>query len=67
MSSTTDKIKGTANQAAGSMKQSVGKITGNTTLQAEGHAQEAKGTTQKTVGNAKQGLKNLADKVKAGF
>lgn len=67
MSSTTDKIKGTANQAAGSVKQSIGKVTGNTKLQAEGHAKEAKGMTQKTVGNAKQGLKNLADKVKASF
>lgn len=61
MSSTTDKIKGVANEAAGNVKQGVGHATGNEKLQAEGKAQELKGETQKTVGDAKQGVKNAAD------
>ena len=64
MSSTTDKIKGLANEAAGNVKQGIGKATGDEKLQAEGKAQEVKGEAQKTVGDAKQGVKNAADTVK---
>lgn len=64
MSSTTDKIKGLANEAAGNVKQSIGKTTGNEKLQAEGKGQELKGKGQKTVGDAKQGVKDAADAVK---
>ncbi len=64
MSSTTDKIKGLANEAAGNVKQGVGSATGNDKLQAEGKAQELKGEGQKTVGDAKEGIKDAADTVK---
>ncbi|RZK86708.1 MAG: CsbD family protein [Methylobacterium sp.] len=67
MSSTTDKIKGLANEAVGNVKQGVGNVTGNEKLQAEGKAQELKGEAQKTVGDAKDGAQNLADKVKSKF
>ncbi|WP_238183290.1 CsbD family protein, partial [Methylobacterium trifolii] len=40
MSSTTDKIKGLANEAAGNVKQGIGNVTGNDKLVAEGKAQE---------------------------
>ena len=63
MSSTTDKIKGLANEAVVNVKQGVGKATGNDKLVAEGKAQELKGEAQKTVGDVKDGAKNLADKV----
>ncbi len=63
MSSTTDKIKGRANEAAGNVKQGLGKVTGNDRLVAEGKAQELKGEAQKTVGDVKDGAKNLADKI----
>ena len=63
MSSTTDKLKGLANEAAGNIKQSVGKVTGNEKLQAEGKAQEVEGKTQRTVGEAKDGVKNVANKI----
>ncbi|ACS38231.1 CsbD family protein [Methylorubrum extorquens] len=63
MSSTTDKIKGLANEAAGNVKQGIGNVTGNDKLVAEGKAQELKGEAQKTVGDVKDGAKNLADKV----
>lgn len=65
MSSTTDKIKGAANEAAGNIKQSIGKVTGNEKLQAEGKAQEVEGKTQRAVGGAKEGVKNAADAVKS--
>ena len=63
MSSTTDKIKGLANEAVGNVKQAAGKATGNDKLVAEGKAQELKGEAQKTVGDVKDGAKNLADEV----
>lgn len=63
MSSTTDKIKGLANEAVGNVKQGIGNATGNDRLVAEGKAQELKGEAQKAVGDVKDGARNLADKV----
>ncbi len=63
MSSTTDKIKGAANEVAGSVKQSVGKAVGNTKLEAEGIGQKAKGKVQVAVGDAKSAVKNTVDKL----
>ncbi|SHE90338.1 Uncharacterized conserved protein YjbJ, UPF0337 family [Kaistia soli DSM 19436] len=63
-SSTTDKIKGLANEAAGNVKQGVGKAVGNEKLQAEGIAQEVKGETQQAVGEAKAKVKDSADKLR---
>ncbi|KMO35164.1 general stress protein CsbD [Methylobacterium variabile] len=65
MSSTTDKIKGLANEAVGNVKQGIGSMTGNEKLQAEGKAQELKGEAQKTTGDVKDGIKNAADTVKS--
>jgi uncharacterized protein YjbJ (UPF0337 family) len=62
MSSTTDKIKGAANQAAGNVKQAVGKTTGNDRLEAEGEMQNAKGHVQKAVGKGKDAVKSVVDK-----
>ena len=63
MSSTTDKLKGLANEAAGNVKQGIGRATGNDNLTAEGKAQELKGEAQQTVGKVKDGAKSLADKI----
>ena len=46
--STTDKIKGLANEGVGNVKQGIGKATGNEELRAEGDAQELEGKAQKT-------------------
>lgn len=62
MSSTGDKIKGTANEAIGNVKQGVGKATGNEELQVKGKAQEVKGDVQKKVGDAKDAVKKGVDK-----
>ncbi|MBX9930090.1 MAG: CsbD family protein [Methylobacterium sp.] len=64
MSSSTDKIKGLANEAVGNAKQGIGQATGNDKLNAEGKAQELEGEGQQTVGNVKDGVKNAADTVK---
>ena len=57
MGSKTDQIKGLANQAAGKLKQGVGKITGSKETQARGAAQEVKGKAQQTMGKAKSVVK----------
>lgn len=68
MSSTGDKIKGAANEAAGNIRQGVGDATDNEELQAEGKAQETKGEAQQALGNAKDAvgdaLHSAADKLK---
>ncbi len=62
MSSTTDKIKGAANEAVGNVKQGVGKATDNDKLRAEGKAQELKGEAQQAVGKTKDAVKKGVDK-----
>jgi len=62
MSSTSDKIKGLANEAVGNVKQGIGKATDNDRLRAEGKAQEVKGEAQQAVGKAKDAVKSAIDK-----
>ena len=62
MSSTGDKVKGMANEAAGTVTQGVGKATGNDKMRTEGVAQERKGEAQQSVGKAKDALKKGIDK-----
>lgn len=62
MSSTTDKIKGVSNEAAGHLKQGVGKAVGSEKLRAEGVAQDLNGHAQKAVGDAKSAVKDAANK-----
>jgi len=63
MGSTTDKMKGAANEAAGNVKQGVGNETGDEKLKAEGKTQELKGEGQKTVGDAKGAMKDATNTV----
>ena len=65
MGSTTDKIKGTANEAIGKAKQGLGEATGNERLEGEGVIQEVKGKGQKAVGDAKQATKEAIDRAAA--
>ena len=64
MSANSDKATGLANQAAGQIKQGVGKAIGDKNLEAKGVGQETRGKIQKAVGDAKSGVKNVADNVK---
>jgi uncharacterized protein YjbJ (UPF0337 family) len=61
MSSTTDKIKGVANQAAGSVRQGAGKALGDKEMEVKGAAQKAKGQVQEGVGKAKDAVKKAVD------
>jgi uncharacterized protein YjbJ (UPF0337 family) len=53
MSGNTDKAAGMANEAAGKVKQGVGKAVGSEKLRDEGAGQEAKGDAQQLNGDAK--------------
>jgi uncharacterized protein YjbJ (UPF0337 family) len=63
MSSTTDKIKGAANQVGGKIKEEVGEVIGNKQMEAEGMAQKAKGEAQRKVGEVKSTVKDAAGKI----
>jgi uncharacterized protein YjbJ (UPF0337 family) len=65
MGSTTDKIKGTANEALGKAKKKLGEATGDEQLEGEGALQEVKGKGQKTVGDAKEAAKDAIDRAAA--
>jgi len=57
-----DRIKGAANQAKGEMKDTVGKVTGDAKLQAEGKADKLKGKIQNAVGGVKDSLRDAEKK-----
>jgi uncharacterized protein YjbJ (UPF0337 family) len=63
MSGSTDKAAGMANEAAGKIKQGVGKAVGSEKLHGEGAGQEAKGDAQQLKGVAKNAIKNGINKV----
>ncbi len=48
-----DRVDGVGKKVAGSVKEAIGKITGDTRLQAEGTSQKTAGTVQNAVGGAK--------------
>ena len=66
MGSTSDKIKGTANEAIGKAKQGIGEATGSDRLKGEGVVQEVKGKGQQAMGDAKDAAKDAIDRAAAG-
>ena len=62
MSSTTDKIKGYANEVAGAVKKGVGNTVGDDKLRAEGTVQNVTGKAQVGVAKVKEAVKNVVDK-----
>lgn len=63
MGSTTDKVKGVANQVGGKVKETVGKAIGNEQMEAEGLGQQVKGKVQQKVGEAKDAVKDAANRI----
>jgi uncharacterized protein YjbJ (UPF0337 family) len=61
MSSTSDKMKGAANEAIGKAKQGIGHAVGNDKMKGEGAVQEAKGDIQQAVGKTKDAIKKAVD------
>lgn len=57
-----DRIAGAAKQVKGSVKEAIGKITGDTRTQAEGAAEKIVGKVQDTAGGAKDTLRGAVDK-----
>jgi len=57
-----DRIKGMADQAKGSMKDALGKATGDAKLEAEGKIDKAKGKVESAVGSAKDTLRDQLNK-----
>jgi uncharacterized protein YjbJ (UPF0337 family) len=52
-----DRIKGSAEQAKGAIKEGVGKVTGDAKLENEGKADKLKGKVQNAVGGLKDTLR----------
>jgi len=50
-------IKGVTNQVTGSIKKEVGRMTGDSSTTARGHATEIKGRLQKGVGDAREDVR----------
>ena len=53
-----DTVKGAGKQAAGSIKQAAGKVTGNRRMEAEGAAEKTAGKVQKGVGDMKDAARD---------
>lgn len=55
-----DRIKGTAQKIKGAIKEVVGKLTGNSKLEAEGKIDKATGSVRKAVGESKDVVRDVA-------
>ncbi|MDG5489309.1 CsbD family protein [Sphingomonas sp. BGYR3] len=56
MGELTDKLAAAGNKLAGNAKEAIGKATNNPELEAEGKAQQVKGTGQDIAGSVKGAL-----------
>ena len=52
-----DRVKGSVKQAVGAIEETVGKITGDVKLQADGEADKTAGKIQNAVGGVKDALR----------
>jgi uncharacterized protein YjbJ (UPF0337 family) len=57
-----DRIEGAAKQVKGTIKEAIGKVTGDTKIEAEGVAEKAAGKVQASVGNAKDTARDVFKK-----
>lgn len=57
-----DRVEGGAKQVKGSIKETVGKMTGDTKTEAEGKADKAEGKVQNTVGGMKDSVRDAFKK-----
>lgn len=53
-----DRIEGSAKNMGGKMKERLGKMTGDSKLQAEGKADQVEGKVQNAVGGVKDSLRD---------
>jgi uncharacterized protein YjbJ (UPF0337 family) len=52
-----DRVVGAAHEAKGSVKETLGKVTGDTKLQAEGNVEKNAGKVQNAIGGVKDALR----------
>jgi uncharacterized protein YjbJ (UPF0337 family) len=57
-----DRVEGAAHQVKGAVKEGVGKMTGDSKMQAEGKGEKVAGKVQNTVGGAKDATRDALDK-----
>jgi uncharacterized protein YjbJ (UPF0337 family) len=62
MSSTTDKVNGTINNAVGTVKEAAGTVIGNDALKSEGQQQQLKGDAQNAVASLKDAVTHTVEK-----
>ena len=56
-----ERIKGAADKVKGAVKDTVGKVTGDTKMQAEGKLDKAKGSARNVVGDVKDAARDATD------
>jgi len=57
-----DRVAGLGQNVAGSVKEAIGKVTGDTQLEAEGTAQKAAGTAENATGGVKDTVRRTVKK-----
>ncbi len=57
-----DRVRGAARQVKGSVKEAIGKVTGDRKTQAEGAAEKVAGKGQSAVGGAKDSVRDALKK-----
>ncbi len=57
-----DRFEGAAKQVKGTIKEAIGKVTGDTKTQAEGIAEKAAGKVQSSVGGMKDAARDAVKK-----
>ena len=53
-----DRVAGSARKAKGSIKEAIGKVTGDSKTQAEGAAEQTSGRAQNAAGSVKDTVRN---------
>ena len=59
-----DTVDGNLKQVKGSVKEALGKVTGNKSLEAEGATEKVAGKAQEGLGKTEQAAKDAADKLR---
>jgi uncharacterized protein YjbJ (UPF0337 family) len=57
-----DRVEGVAHQMKGAVKEGIGKVTGDTKIEAEGAAEKAAGKVQNAVGGMKDSARDALKK-----
>lgn len=56
-----DRVSGAAKQVKGSVKEAVGKLTGDSKMQSDGKAEKIVGKVQNAIGGAKDSVREAID------